>query len=85
MSNRAKIILLMSMLGFGVISVFNLVHAATDEAWVLSIPAAVAAAAAARSIYWWVLGRMMSDDVAVPTDFGPDGPIEAIEVFWRPG
>ena len=31
------------------------------------------------------VGRMIHSDAVVATDHGPDGRIEAIEVFWRPG
>ena len=85
MSNRVRIILLSSVLGFGVIAAFGVVHRATDGAWVASVPAGAAAALVARSLYWRSVSGLTNDDIVVPTEHGPDGRIEAIEVFWRPG
>ena len=85
MSNRAKIILLVSALMAATAGVFILVHIITGGAWMLSIPAALVAAAAVRPIYWRSIGRMTNNHAIVPTGHGSDGRIEAIEVFWRPG
>lgn len=85
MTNRTKIVLIMAGLGAGIAGVFNLVHALTGGAWALSVPAALTSAVAARWVYWWAIGRMMNDGAVVPTGHGPDGRIDAIEVFWRPG
>ena len=85
MTNKAKIVLIMAVLGAAISGAFNLVHALSDGAWLLSIPGALVAAVAARSAYRWSIGWMMNDSAVVPTDYGPDGRIEAIEVFWRPG
>ena len=85
MTNKAKIVLLMTVLGAAIAGVFSLVHVITGGAWVFSIPTALAAAAAARPIYWRSIGSMTNNHAVVPSGHGPDGRIEAIEVFWRPG
>lgn len=85
MSNKVKIFLLMAVLGTGVAAVFTAAQALTDGAWVISIPAALAAAVVARSIYWRSIGSMMNEGAVVPTEHGTNGRLEAIEVFWRPG
>lgn len=85
MTNKAIIVVIMTGLGAGIAGVFNVVHALTGGAWVLSIPAALMSVVAARSIYWRAIGRMMNDGAVVPTEHGSDSRIDAIEVFWRPG
>ena len=85
MTNKTKIFLLMAALGTGVAAVFTVVQALTGDAWAVSILAAAVAALAARSIYWRSIGSMMNDGAVVATDHGPEGRLEAIEVFWRPG
>jgi hypothetical protein len=85
MTNKTKILLIMTALGPAIFAVFTAVHILTSGAWVLSVPAAVVTGLAARSVYWRLLGWMVNDSVTVPTSHGRDGRIEAIEVFWRPG
>ena len=85
MSNKVKIILLMSALSLGVVAVFNVTHAASGEAWAVSLPVAAAASFAASLVYRRTILGMTNDSDVVVTDHGPDGRIEAIEVFWRPG
>ena len=85
MSNKTRIMLLSAVLGTIITAVFMTVHALTGGAWAISVPAALAAAAIARAAYWRSIGRMMNSNTVVTTDHGPDGRIEAIEVFWRPG
>ncbi len=85
MTNKTKIFLIVAALGAAIFAVFIAVHTLTGAAWVLSVPAAVAAALAARPVYWRLLGQMENDSITIPTSHGPDGRIEAIEVFWRPG
>ncbi len=85
MSNKTKIMLLTAALGTMITAAFMTAHTLTDGAWVISVPAALAAAAAARGAYWRSVGRMMNSNTVVTTGHGPDGRIEAIEVFWRPG
>ena len=85
MTNKTKIMLLTAVLGTMITAVFMTAHTLTDGAWVISAPAALVAAAAARAAYWRSIGRMMNSTAVVATEHGPDGRIEAIEVFWRPG
>ena len=85
MSNKTRIMLIWAVLGAGVAAVFNLTHALTDGTWALSVGAALLAAAAARLMYRRSISSMTNDHSVVPTDHGPDGRIDAIEVFWRPG
>ncbi|MEM9609740.1 MAG: hypothetical protein AAGA99_20110 [Actinomycetota bacterium] len=85
MTNKTRIFFTMAALGAAIFAVFTAVHTLTGGVWALSVPAAVGTAFAARSVYRRLLGRMANDSVAVPTIHGPNGRIEAIEVFWRPG
>lgn len=85
MTNKTKIMLLSAALGTMITAVFMIAHTLTDGAWVISVPAAIIAATAARAAYWRSVGRMTNNDAVVATDHGPDGRTEAIEVFWRPG
>ncbi|MEM7271646.1 MAG: hypothetical protein AAF547_01080 [Actinomycetota bacterium] len=85
MSNKVRIILLYAAIGLGIATVFNVVHEATGGAWLVSLPAVAVAGLAARAIYWWSIGQQTNDGEVVATEHGPDGRVEAIEVFWRPG
>ncbi len=85
MTNKVKIILLTAFLGSAVFATASLVHGATGGLWLASVPVTIIAAIAARSIYWRVVLGMTNPGHVVATEHGPAGPIDAIEVFWRPG
>ena len=74
MSNKTRIMLLWAVLGAGVAAVFNLINALTGGTWVLSVGAALGAAAVARLVYRRSIGSMMNDHSVVPTDHGPGRP-----------
>ena len=85
MTNKTKVMLLWAALGTMVAAVFMAAHTLTAGAWAISVPAALLGAAVARLAYWRSIGRMMNNNTVVPTEHGPDGRIDAIELFWRPG
>ncbi|MEM9039023.1 MAG: hypothetical protein AAGD33_03905 [Actinomycetota bacterium] len=85
MTNKLRLTLLTAGLALAVAVVFNVALTASDGNWLVSVPTAAVAALAARSVYWRVVGRLANDDEVVVTEHGPDGRLEAIEVFWRPG
>lgn len=85
MTNKTRIMLVWAALGTAIAVVFNVVHAASGGMWAVSVAATLIAIAAARAIYWRMISRMMNHSAVVPTEHGPDGRIDAIELFWRPG
>ena len=82
---KVKIIALWAVLSASVGIAFSVALALTDQNWFISVGVAAVAVVGARSVYRWWLSTQTNRSKVVGTEHGVTGPIEAIEVFWRPG
>lgn len=82
---KIKIVVLWMVLSASVGITVSVTLALTGQNWFVTVGAVVLAGLVARSVYRWWLSTQTNRSKVVRTDHGVAGPIEAIEVFWRPG
>ena len=81
---KAKFSALWAVVGLCAFAAYRVVEQWTGL-WALGLIAGVAVGVAGPFAQRLLVQSQTNDDAVVATEHGPNGRVEAIEVFWRPG